>query len=146
MTDEDQTPAPGTKGDLERRLAAAEAELELTRGQLAEARATAGGSTARVTFPGRPNFRGGTTLSEGERQDLEINGVAADSSGGGLLLASDHGVDVKTEDGRKRLEAEQARQDAGKREGIEGVDYVYPSVAPGVLADDAPVRGAVVES
>lgn len=142
--DETGAPRPGTKADLEARLAATQRELELARGQLAEARAGAA-SPALVTFAGRPQFRNGTQLSEGERQALEINGVVSDPHGGGLLLASDFGVEVITEGGRKALEREQQRRETPARAGIPGVDYVYPSVAPGVLAEDAPVRGAVVE-
>lgn len=143
----ESTPAPGTKADLEAKLEAAHAQNEVLQGQLAEARSGAA-SPARVTFAGRPAFRSGTKLSEGERQDLEINGVANDPNGGGLLLASDFGVEVKTEAGRIALENATKRRDGDKSaeggEGIEGVDFVYPSVARGVLAEDAPVRGAIV--
>lgn len=143
-----EAPAPGTKADLEAKLAAVQAENETLRGQLTEARAGAA-SPARITFAGRPQYRGGTKLSEGERQDLEMNGVANDPNGGGLLLASDFGVEVKTEAGRTALENAVKRRDGDRAvdggDGIEGVDFVYPSVARGVLAEDAPVRGGVVD-
>lgn len=151
-------PAPGSKEDLERQLAAAQEDLERTRGQLAEARAATAApvgaaSPAQQTFVvGRPEFRGGTKLSEGERQALEISGVVADPHGGGQLLASDYDIEVKTEDGRRALAAAEhdraALGDAEKahRQGVRGVDFVYPSVAPGVLAPDAAVRGAQPET
>lgn len=131
-----------TKEELERENEALRAQLEQATGQLTEMRATAGASTARVTFPARPDYRGGTTLSEGERADLELYGVARDPFTGAQILASDHGVDVKTAEGRANLARAQARPDRDPRPAREGVDFVYPSVAPGVLADDAPVRGA----
>ncbi len=152
--------AEPTKAELEAelessrsKLADTEGELERTRGELAEARAktvaapatSAAAAPGLVTFASRPNFRSGTKLSEGERQALEIAGVVADPHGGGQLLASDFGVEVKTEGGRAALaaaEADRAKSGDAKRAGIQGVDFVYPSVAPGVLAQDAPVRGA----
>lgn len=125
-----------TKADLEARVAALEADNERLRDQVA----AAGASPARVTFPTRPAFG----LSEGERQALEVEGVTNSPFTGERLLASDHGVDVITDAGRARLAKAQAGAGrGGDREGIEGVDYVYPSASPGVLADDAPVRGAV---
>lgn len=130
-----------TNKELEQENEALRAELEQARGQLVDLQANAGASTARVTFPARPQYRSGTTLSEGERADLELYGVARDPFTGGQILASDHGVDVKTKEGRANLARAQARPDRDPRPAREGVDFVYPSVAPGVLADDAPVRG-----
>lgn len=118
---------------LRDQVAKLEGDLEHARGQLA----AAGASPARVTFPARPAFG----LSEGERQALELEGVTNSPFDGKRIYADEHGVDVVTEAGRRRLA--EARRDTPRREGIEGVDYVYPSVAPGVLASDAPVRGAV---
>jgi hypothetical protein len=145
--DESGAPRPGTKADLEQQLAAVREENERLQSQLLEARSAHGAvSPARVTFGGRPTFRSGTQLSEGERQQLEVDGVINDAHTGGLLYADDYDVEVKTEDGRQRLAKAREKLGADERAGIRGVDYVYPSVAPGVLAADAPVRGAVVDT
>lgn len=130
-----------TKDEIAAQRDQLRAENEQLRGQLVE---LAGRSPARVTFPARPAFG----LSEGERQDLELHGVTSSPFDGSRILASDYDVDVLTVAGRKRLADEQARRAAAgdARAAVEGVDYVYPSVAPGVLADDAPVRGAVAET
>lgn len=126
---------PETKADLQ-------AENERLRAQLA-----AGGSgLTRVTFPARPAFRGDTELSEGERQDLEINGVTNSPFDGRRLLASDFGIEPTTDWGRENLRREQERRERERGEGIEGVDYIYPSIRPGVLAPEAQTRGAVVET
>lgn len=131
-----------TKDELEAENAQLREELDRTRGQLTEARAGLGG-VQRVTFPTSPGFQ----LSEGIRQDLEQQGVARDPNTGAELLASDFDVEVRTAAGRLNLEqAQQRRAKLGDRPGIRGVDYVYPSVAPGVLAADAPVRGAVADT
>lgn len=132
-----------TKDELEAENAQLREELDRTRGQLTEARAGLGG-VQRVTFPTSPGFQ----LSEGVRQDLEQQGVARDPNTGAELLASDFDVEVRTAAGKLNLEQAQRRRDqaGGRDEGIRGVDYVYPSVAPGVLAADAPVRGAVADT
>jgi hypothetical protein len=129
-------PRPGTKAALEVERDALQAKVEQLQGELASARA-GGGSPALVTLAAPdPNF-----LSEGDRQAMEINGVVNSAVTGRELLASDFGITVKTEEGRRNLERAQARTPQ-ERAGIRGVDFVYPSVAPGVLAADAPVRGA----
>lgn len=109
-------------------------EVEQLRGELAAARAGAA-SPARVTLAAP------APLSEGDRQALEIAGVISSGIDGKRMFADDYGIEVKTPDGRDRLARERAKGDAAVQ-GIEGVTHVYPSVAPGVLADDAPVRGA----
>jgi len=125
-----------TKEELAARNDALVSENEALRGELAAARA-GGASPARVTLATPdPNF-----LCEGDRQALEINGVVNSATNGRQLLASDFGITVKTEQGRENLRRAQA-QTMEEREGIRGVDFVYPSVARGVLAADAPVRGA----
>lgn len=125
-----------TKDEIAAQRDALVAENERLKGELAAARA-GGASPAMVTLAApAPDF-----LSEGDRQAMEINGVVNRATDGRELLASDFGIDVKTEQGRANLERAQARKAEG-RTAIRGVDYVYPSVAPGVLDVDAPVRGA----
>jgi hypothetical protein len=125
-----------TKDDIAAQRDALQADNERLRGELAAARVGAA-SPARVTLATPdPNF-----LCEGDRQALEINGVVNSATTGRQLLASDFDIEVKTEQGRENLRRAQA-QTAQEREGIRGVDFVYPSVARGVLAADAPVRGA----
>ena len=129
-------PRPGTKAAVEAQRDALQAQVERLQGELASARA-GGASPALVTLAAPdPNF-----LCEGDRQALEINGVVNSATTGRQLLASDFDITVKTEQGRETLRRAQA-QTAQEREGIRGVDFVYPSVARGVLAADAPVRGA----
>ena len=124
------------RDQLRAQLEAAQAENEGLRGQLATAGANT--SPARVTFVDRPPY----PLSEGERQALITEGVISSPFNGRQMLASDYDLEVTTDAGRERLAAVQAKSE-GDRQGIRGVDYVYPSVAPGVLADDAPVRGGI---
>ena len=80
-------------------------------------------------------------LSEGDRQALEINGVVNRATDGRRLLASEFGIEVKTEAGRENLRRAQA-ETPQERDGIRGVDFVYPSIARGVLDPNAAVRGA----
>ena len=125
-----------TKDDIAAQRDALVAENERLKGELASSRA-GGASPAMVTLAAPdPNF-----LCEGDRQALEVNGVVNSATTGRQLLASDFGIEVKTEQGRENLRRAQA-QTTQEREGIRGVDFVYPSVARGVLAADAPVRGA----
>lgn len=125
-----------TKEALAARNDALVSENETLRGELAAARA-GGASPARVTLAAPdPKF-----LCEGDRQALEVNGVVNSSLTGRQLLASDFGIKVKTEQGQENLRRAQA-ETSEERAGIRGVDFVYPSVARGVLAADAPVRGA----
>lgn len=123
-------------------------EVERLQGELAESRAAAAGrgaaSPARVTFEERPQFRGGTVLTEGERQALESEGVINSAFNGRQLLADDFGIEPKTEAARERLRLARAEVDAGRgRQSIPGVTHVYPSIEPGRLDPAATVRGAV---
>ncbi len=122
------------RDDLLRQAADQQAEIERLQGELAAARA-GGGSPARVTLA-EP-----VGLSEGDRQALRVAGVVTNPATGKLELASDHGIEVVTVDGRAALERAQKDRAEG-RGAIRGVDFVYPSVAPGVLAPEAVVRGA----
>jgi len=148
MPESKQQPQRGAGADpapTREQFEALQRENEQLKSQLTEARGAQ--NPSRVTFAASPPFK----LSEGDRQALEINGVATDTFTGKQLLADDFGIDVKTDEGKAALErARQARGKSGddpvhSAAGIEGVTHVYPSVAPGVLAKDAPVRGAVPE-
>lgn len=139
---ENETPNPGTKAALEADNERLTAENERLKGELAAARAGAA-SPAQVTMsapavPGRPAFG----LSEGERQALIMNGVVNSAFDGSLILASDHGIEPVTEIGRKNLAHASKVVIEEQRKAIRGVDFVYPSAAPGVLAEGAEVRGA----
>jgi hypothetical protein len=66
-------------------------------------------------------------LSEGERQDLQQYGVTNSPFTGERITAQDEGVETKVDP----ASVPPAR--TGSRGAVEGFDYVYPSVAPGVL-------------
>lgn len=104
------------------------AENENLRGQLA----AAGVARPGIAAPVEHRF----TLSEGARQELELTGST--NVGGRLRTRAE--VMEMLDDRHERVEiaeppAEQVRQVPTLRDpaGIEGVDYVWPSVAPGVI-------------
>lgn len=102
------------------------AENENLRGQLSAASATRPG----VAAPVQHQF----VLNEGQRQELIANGVA--NVGGRLLTAEQvraklgpdqQGVEIP--DAKTTIEVPPARD----RTAVAGVDFVYPSVAPGEI-------------
>jgi hypothetical protein len=131
---DDNAPAPGTKADLEAQLAAARAENENLRGQLA---ASGAGATGRA-YQAPHEF----ILSEGDRQELELHGVA--NIGGRLMtraevleLLADSRTQSGVEIGEPGPEADRtatalvANRNAERN--IRGVTFVYPSVADGLI-------------
>lgn len=100
-------------------------ENENLRGQLAAAgAATRGPAAPQHTFQ----------LSEGDRQELAMRGVLA--VGGrvrtreevrAMLPESQRNVDLGTAEPAFPADAERVR------DGVEGVDFIYPSVAPGFI-------------
>lgn len=119
-----------TKAELEERAARLEADNERLRGQLATA--GAGQRIAQAT-PRTP------WLSEGERQELEAYGAAVSPFTGQRVTADEAreaypDVEIReAKPGAVRAAGPAPRRTAQPRE---GVDFVYPSVAPGQLADD----------
>jgi hypothetical protein len=114
-----------TKEEIAAERDALRAENENLRGQLAAAGAVR-------PAPAEHRF----VLSEGARQELEMTGV---TNVGGRLRTRDE-VLAMLDDDQAGVEIaepplEQARTSPQLREaaGVEGVDFVYPSVAPGVL-------------
>lgn len=88
-------------------------------------------------------------LSEAERAELELRGrttspftgreVTRDEALAALAKSEDQsGVEI----GEPSAELAAAAVRPAKRAAVEGVDYVWPSVAPGVLADEARVDAA----
>ncbi|SCF22654.1 hypothetical protein [Micromonospora mirobrigensis] len=82
-------------------------------------------------------------LSEGERQELETYGVTNSPFTGQRLQADEVRAELATSDDQQGVEIGEAAPGLARevpptreRTPIEGVDYVWPSVAPGVLADD----------
>lgn len=117
-----------TKDEIAAERDALRAENENLRGQLAAAGAARPGTAAAVQH----RF----TLSEGARQELELTGS---TNIGGRLRTRDE-VMAMLDDRHDRVEiaetpADQIRPIPQLRDpaGIAGVDYVYPSVAPGVI-------------
>jgi hypothetical protein len=120
MTDE-HTPAPGTK-------AALEAENANLRRQLAQLGGARNATPTPVPY-----------LTEGDRQELLSRGVVNSAGGGGrvtLTTAADlfPGVDLSdaTDAAREAADAEDTAV-AERGDGRRGFDYVYPSVAPGLI-------------
>ncbi|HYF73912.1 MAG TPA: hypothetical protein VD864_13875 [Nocardioides sp.] len=103
---------PKPTGDAAR-IAELERENEKLRGELAEARAGRPGSERRDPLE-RPKRDGKPVLTEGERQDLEMNGVTRPAFGGPEILASDYDVEVKTDHGRERLQRAERDRSARK--------------------------------
>jgi hypothetical protein len=116
---EKAAPAPAPKPSDE--LARLRAENERLRGQLAASGADNRLSQNRATRP---------FLSEGERQDLELNGVTNSPFTGERLTAQGEGVETVRDPQTAALPPVRT---TGDRPGVEGFDFVYPSVAPGVL-------------
>ena len=114
------------KEDITAERDALREENERLRAELAERPAAGVNASAAAGLSGvhqatRPPF-----LSEGERAELEMRGVANSPFTGERLTAAEEGVETKAD-------PETVVALPGKREGVEGVDYVYPSVAPGVI-------------
>lgn len=125
-----------TKAELEERAAALEAENEQLRGQLA----TAGVGRVVQPAPRRP------WLSEGERQELAMYGETNSPFTGERLTTEGVRAELAKDPRASRVEIPDADQSVARaavprpardRQPIDGVDFVYPSVAPGQLADDA---------
>lgn len=123
MADNDKGTAPAPKPVDPKpsdEVASLRAENERLRGQLAASGADRRLSQNRATRP---------FLSEGERQDLELNGVTNSPFTGERLTAEGEGV----EQVRDAQVADLPPVRTASTQGVEGFDYVYPSVAPGVL-------------
>jgi hypothetical protein len=118
------------------------ADNENLRGQLTAA-GTAPAAAGRAQAP-QHTFQ----LSEGDRQELEAFGVV--NIGGRLMTKADveqaiaergdgsqSGVEIADPADGSEAAARAAQADArtaeGRGAGIRGVDYVYPSVAPGLI-------------
>lgn len=78
------------------------------------------------------------TLTEGDRQELELYGVA--TVGGRLMTiddvraaAADAGLEVSLADPSEALDRRDLVAAQQERTAVRGVDYVYPSVAPGQI-------------
>lgn len=111
-------------------LAALRAENARLRQQvLASGQQPAGPAQAQHTF----------TLTEGDRQELELYGVA--TIGGRLMTVEDAraaaegaGLEVTIEEPSEALDRRaQVATEQGERAAVRGFDYVYPSVAPGQI-------------
>jgi hypothetical protein len=119
MAENDKAAAP-TAAKPQDEVARLRAENERLRGQLAASGADRRLSRNRSTRP---------FLSEGERADLELNGVTNSPFTGERLNAAAEGVDMV----RDPQVADLPPVRTQPTQGVEGFDYVYPSVAPGVL-------------
>lgn len=119
-----------TKAQIEEERDRLRAENERLRGQLATAGAVPRVAQAAQSAP---------WLSEGERQELETYGRATSPFTGQEVTAAQAreahpGVDIaEAKPGAVKAAGPLPRRVAAPRE---GVDYVYPSVAPGVLAQE----------
>lgn len=118
-----------TKADVEAQRDALRAENENLRGQLAAAGATRQTATPQHVFQ----------LSEGDRQELEIRGVVSIN---GRLMTKAEVEAAMAEAGQRgvtiRDAPEGTRVDAGRLAGltgpgVRGIDFVYPSVARGLI-------------
>lgn len=119
-----------TKDDIAAERARLRAENNTLKAQLSQAGATPGAYRPAQTFQ----------LSEGDRQELEMRGVV--NIGGRLLTkaqveqrmaaAGQRGVTIDDAPDATKVDQriiDQAERGAGTR----GVDFVYPSVAPGQI-------------
>jgi hypothetical protein len=105
-------------------------ENQRLRAQLAEASATTAGGAYRPA----QQF----VLSEGDRQELEMRGTV--NVGGRMRTADEvrdmmgeRGADVPIGEPSEALDRRGDVQGQRVNAGIPGVDFVYPSVAPGVI-------------
>lgn len=113
-----------TKDDIAAERDALKAENERLRAQLA-----ASPAAPRVYAPAQ-TFQ----LSEGDRQELVLHGAV---NVGGRMMTREE-VAAKLDDSQRNLELGSAKPDvsllkATQRPAVAGVDFVYPSVAPGEL-------------
>lgn len=108
------------------------AEAETLRAENAHLRAQLAAQPARTPMVPVHRF----AVSEGERQELELYGVA---TVGGRLMSTEEvrkaaaavGLAIEIKDAAPGLKRElPVRVERG---GVYGVDYVYPSVAPGLI-------------
>lgn len=132
-----------TKDDIAAERDALRAENENLRGQLAAAGAT---TTAGRAAPAQHRFQ----LSEGDRQELELRGVV--NIGGRMMTRdevlaeiADAGPDGQGNNDQGAVEIAEApeatRVDLSKLPdrtgpGVEGIDFVYPSVERGKIDPD----------
>lgn len=130
---EDEAPNPGTKAALEVELARLQADNDRLQAQLA---GTPAAYVGRVAVP-QHTFQ----LSEGDRQELEIRGainvngrlMTRDDVIAAMEEAGQRGVTIAEAPESTRLDERTIAQAKAERTGVRGVNYVYPSVAPGKI-------------